>query len=143
MKSENKEKKEYLKRLRKLRQDIQLINLEIEDAMNNISMTPKLSDMPSGSREAINDISKLLCQMYEKESQLLKKKELIQSQVYEITDAIRNIDDMREREILILRYSNGISWDQIRTRVDYSEASVYRIHGQALQHFKINKDDSK
>lgn len=52
------------------------------------------------------------------------------------------------RQVLTLRYINYFKWEKIEKEMKYSEAQVFRIHGQALAEFErvletSDNDDSK
>lgn len=50
----------------------------------------------------------------------------------EIEEAIRGVEDERLRELLRLRYLEGMTWEGVAERMGYSCRQVTRLHGQAL-----------
>ena len=54
----------------------------------------------------------------------------------EILSAINKLDDSRLRTLLIARYINFRTWDDIAYNMNYSRMHVYRLHGLALQKIK-------
>lgn len=50
----------------------------------------------------------------------------------EITTAIDELEDWRQREILIYRYLNNYTWEQVADTIHISRRHVTRLHGDAL-----------
>lgn len=59
-----------------------------------------------------------------------KLEELVTAQL-EIERAITVLDPV-ERELVRMRYIDGLSWYKIQTRINYSEKQTHRIHARAL-----------
>lgn len=59
-----------------------------------------------------------------------KLEELVTAQL-EIEEAITVLDPV-ERELVRMRYIDGLSWYKIQTRINYSEKQTHRIHARAL-----------
>lgn len=58
------------------------------------------------------------------------------------------IPSATHRQVLTLRYINYFKWEKIEKEMQYSEAQVFRLHGQALAEFErvletSDNDDSK
>lgn len=60
----------------------------------------------------------------------------------EITRVIRQVKDNRERAVLIDRYLNFFSWEQIAVSMDYTYRNVIYIHGAALKSVKAILEES-
>ena len=56
----------------------------------------------------------------------------------EISGAVEQIPDDKERELLQLRYLRGERWEDVARKMKYTERQVFRIHGEAIWHFKIS-----
>ena len=50
----------------------------------------------------------------------------------EAYDIIRDIKDDRERELMELRYIDGLRWEKIALEMNYSHRWVTRLHGRIL-----------
>lgn len=61
----------------------------------------------------------------------LKLKELVAAQL-EIENAIETLDPT-ERELVRLRYIDGLDWHKVATRISYSWQQTHRIHARVLQ----------
>lgn len=62
-----------------------------------------------------------------------------------ILKEIEEMDSGIEQNILLLKYINGYTWEQICEMMNYSLRQVYYIHKHALQHFgnKLIEEHSK
>lgn len=57
---------------------------------------------------------------------------------------IEQMQDEWEKTILTERYINGRGWDEIQNRFPFERASIFRLHGRALEHFwEIYKQNNK
>lgn len=138
-KTENEQKKEYLREYRNHVRRIERIESDLEEiramkcypAMNNDGMPHASSDGDLSGYAAIID---------SKERRLLKEKELRVKGYKEINNQIEMLQDDRERDVLHYRYIKGLDWWEIAEKMKYTERHVLRIHGKALIHFKIPKD---
>ena len=55
----------------------------------------------------------------------------------EISEAISNMKDDTEREVLMRRYIMCEKWEEIAVNMGYGYRHVLKIHGNALNNFKI------
>lgn len=135
-------KKQNLKRLKRLRKQIEWCNDAIEDACSNISMTQKITDMPNGSGVK-KDLSDYIIKMQEKTEKMFSEKIALESECDIVLEAINNLTNIQEREVLLLRYDKGETWKKIAELTRYEEKYVFRIHKRAINNFKIIKEDTK
>lgn len=56
----------------------------------------------------------------------------------EILQAINTVDDSTYRTLLIERYVNFKTWEQIAVDMNYCWRQIMRLHGQALQKIKMS-----
>lgn len=61
----------------------------------------------------------------------------------EIVRVIYRVRDNRERAVLIDRYLNFLTWEQIAVKASYSYMQVTRIHGRALQSVRAILESTK
>ena len=64
-----------------------------------------------------------------------KTRELL-SEMLCLERAIETLESPIERAIMRYRYFEGMSWDEIRIKLNYCRQQVYRYHGYALAHLK-------
>lgn len=55
----------------------------------------------------------------------------------ELTAVISTAKRAEHREILELRYVDGLEWKKIMRKMHYSEDGIYTLHGRALETVKI------
>jgi len=56
----------------------------------------------------------------------------------EVQASIKMIDEAAYRNVLELRYIQGLSWEQIAVNLYYTYRHVTRLHGEALQKVKMS-----
>lgn len=53
---------------------------------------------------------------------------------------VKNVNEMEsetEKNILLLKYISGYTWEEISELTNYSLRQVYNIHNHALEHFSL------
>lgn len=58
------------------------------------------------------------------------------SEQLEVERAIAAIEDPALRSVIRLRYIDGLEWLDVAKAIGCSEATVYRLHRSALEHFE-------
>ncbi len=54
-----------------------------------------------------------------------------------ISLALKKINSDIEEKIIVYRYINNLSWEEISKNIGYSKTQTYRLHEQALEKLKI------
>lgn len=96
-----------------------------------IRITPSMSDMPgsSGDQNKIEHCVTMICAL---EDEINKEvDDLIEYRRIAMI-VIGRIADPRYRDILVLRYFSGYSWNMVGARMNYERTNLWRIHGCAL-----------
>ncbi len=52
-------------------------------------------------------------------------------------EAVIEMLPQKEKEVLRLRYINGLKWEQIAEKLKYTDRNVYLLHKAALDRIKI------
>ena len=139
---ENEEKKEYLKgyikalkmecllndRLQQIRESKLFPSLQI-DGMPHSRINSDLSVYAEKVSDLIEKIGRQKLECHRKYE--------------EISEAISNMKDDTEKEVLMRRYILCEKWESIAVAMNYTYHHVIKIHGNALQHFKIPKHDTQ
>ena len=47
------------------------------------------------------------------------------------------MSDETEKELLILKYIKGHTWEEVAELMNYSLRQIYNLHKQALSHFNL------
>lgn len=136
IREENKIKKEYLRKYRNLQRKAKELQMEIEAIESRYTgQAVTYSDMPKAP-QSTGDLS----DMAAKVDELLTYLAQIQTATIEaytnISYSIEQLDNETEQLVLRLRYLAGLHWNDIATELHYAERTIYKIHGDALLHFK-------
>ena len=131
--------KEYLSQLGKLRWTIDCRKKQLEELRNDITFIKGLSygdikvqSSPSGTNAAQSQMERIV----DLEAQLQRDIVRYHSLRYKITRQIEQLSDLRYREILIMRYVDGMGLQDIADEMGYSYDWVRHQHGYALIQFK-------
>lgn len=134
----NDEKKEYLNKFRESQDAVKRISDQIREfESQKIWLKINNTDVSICGSRVFRDLSACMV----KEEELVRK--MIQAknknvEIYNnIFQAIENVPDERERQVLTLRYIKCLKWKAIELEMHVEWAQVHRIHVKALQHFKI------
>lgn len=86
----------------------------------------------SGTSKRSN-LENCMCIIDELEREIKKDRE----EIFKITQCIKTISTPVYRQILEMRYVDGMQWDEIAHKLGYSKQHVYRLHGWALHDLKL------
>lgn len=138
--------REYLEQSRRIRQEIVWINRQIEEIETSLGYHPIQLDDSGASKsnyredkmsEALSKVADLYTEIQIKKADLIAKDEEIHRQV-------NKLDDIREREVLRLRYLERhprrtlapLGWRQIGFRMGYTAEGVRKIHSKAMKNLE-------
>lgn len=133
--------KDYLRDIRRMDIEIKALQDQIvrmrQDAEGVRAMV--ITDMPKGGKgrdmaDIVADVADLqmLCAKYV--SELVTKKQ-------DAMNWIMQIEGSELRSILLLRYLQGMDWEEIADRMNYSMRTIFSLHGEALNEFGKILDD--
>lgn len=135
-KAMNDTKKAYLWQYRTALQKEQEIEEEIYKLrMDKVAPSLVQDGLPhgSGSSDLSGYAAKLDELFDELKTQMNKRIELR----LQISRKIEEMPDETESLLLRYRYIQGLKWEDIALRMEYSWQHIHKIHAKALQHFKI------
>lgn len=135
-KTENDIKKEYLNQYQKSVRREKYILDEIQRLRADKMFPSVVNDgMPKGNKSSdLSDFMVLLDEEIEK----LKNERLEKVKRYsDISRKIKAMENDNEKEVLTLRYINGLKWEEICIRMNYSWKQIHRIHSSALSNFNM------
>lgn len=133
---ENEEKKEYLKSYRRaIRREKDILD-EIQRLRSDKMFPSVVNDgMPRGSNQS--DLSDYIA-ILDKQIELLKAERLEKARCYQkIERQIKKMENENEREILRLRYIQGLKWHEVENKMGFSREWTLKLHGRALRNFKM------
>lgn len=128
----NQEKKEFLQQYRLAEMEEQRLEHEIERWRSRAEkVTPGYSKAPAGGGDG-RSMERTLERMGELAGELTAQRDKLIRLRREVGAAIDTVPDARLRELLRLRYIEGLSFERIAVSMDYSWRQVIRLHGVAL-----------
>ena len=126
--------------LRSIRDSDRRINAKLDQATRLRSLAERMTsvlDPNRGSGRSSGDKTDSIDRLIDLEREL-------DTMVNELVDkkrcamaAIEALEDDRERDVLRFRYLNGWSWQRIAMALHCDRSTVWRWHGDALQHIRI------
>lgn len=133
-------KKEYLRGYRINRRRINRIDDEVTE-LRELAASVKATDysgMPHGSGNQ-KDLSDELVRIDTLEKKLEQEREKCVESYISIENVIKAVKNEDENDVLFYRYVKGLRWWEIAEKMDCTERWVHKLHGNALQHLKIQK----
>ena len=133
---ENEEKKKYLKSYRRaIRRENDILD-EIQRLRSDKMFPSVVNDgMPRGSSQS--DLSDYIA-ILDEQIELLKAERLEKARCYQkIERQIKKMENENEREILRLRYIQGLKWHEVENKIGFSREWTLKLHGRALRNFKM------
>lgn len=135
--------KEYLEQSRGIRQEIIWINRQIEEIETSLGYHPIQLDDSGASKSNYREdkMSESLAKVADLYADLQKKKADLIIKDEEIHNQIDKLEDIREREVLKLRYLERhprrliapLGWRAIGFRLGYTAEGVRKIHSKAIK----------
>lgn len=127
----NDQKKSILKSYINATERIADLNDEISDLKaKSKRITATISDMPKGSGS--NDRSKIIDNYLDMIAELGKEIRCLRETKREVEFLISTIDDWGVERIMRLRYIQGMTWEEICVKVNYSWRWVHKLHSDGL-----------
>ncbi len=127
--------KEYLKDIRKMDLEIKTLQqqiVQLRQAAEGLKAM-ELSDMPRGGKgkdmaDYVAEIADLQMMCAEHVSELVVKKQQAMA-------GIMKVEGSELRNVLLLRYIQGLEWEEIASKLHYSLRTIFSLHGEALNEF--------
>ena len=94
--------------------------------------SPRLDGMPR-SNFAANRLEDKVARMIELERLLKKNIKKAQKEAAEIERAIQTLALPRDRELMRLKYLEGLTWEEVSEKLDISRQWATSLHGRILK----------
>lgn len=107
---------------------------ELDEVRNEYLQSPKLDGMPKAGGEYSLDIKLARLDALEKRAEKARNKALEYAE--SIERMIDALDEYASKSVIKQRYIYGESWAKIATLLHYSESTVKRIHGRAIDELR-------
>lgn len=136
-KTENEQKIRYLSRYRRLNQRIDLL-LEEQGRWREKAMriTPVLSPVPGGGGSG-SPIERPMDKVLEIDAEINREIDELQTVRQEIRAALNQLEDENLELLMEYRYIDGLTWERIAEKMDYSRQWIFSLHGKALQKIEL------
>ena len=119
----------------------QRINSKLEQVTrlreNVTNCTATLSDMPRPDSPNKQRMEETICKIVDLEREINADIDRLGGLKAEARKAINAVSDPVQQLILELRYLCYKPWLEIAETIGYSEATVYRLHGEALKNIAV------
>ena len=119
----------------------QRINSKLEQVTrlreNAANCTATLSDMPRPDSPNKQRMEETICKIVDLEREINADIDRLVDLKAEARKAINAVSDPVQQLILELRYLCYKPWLEIAETIGYSEATVYRLHGEALKNIAV------
>lgn len=136
MRGEMSAEKAYLQRYLKARETMASMARTLERLREAAGVSAVRYDVDKVQGGQSEGMAGIMAQVIDVESQLQRMQESAAAIAAEIIDSVLWINDEQYRDILLLRYIHGYTWEQIAEAKHYSVRYVYKIHGRALAAFR-------
>lgn len=130
---ENELKIRYLSRYRRMSKRIDRL-LEEQSRWREMALkiTPVLSQTPGGG-ESGSPIERPMDKVLEIDVEINREIDELQIVRQEIRAALNQLEDENLKLLMEYRYIDGLTWEQIAVKMNYSYMQICRLHGKALR----------
>lgn len=138
--SEMNAKKRWLRRFLEAVKAEKEIALEMEELEGQYILPSKVIDgMPhgSGGDKDLSAFAAKYDELYSEVKAALEERIEIRR---EVRAAIESLEDETQKILMLYRYIDGKTWEEIAYRMNYSFRRVTQIHGNALARLEIPKE---
>jgi DNA-directed RNA polymerase specialized sigma subunit len=136
--------KEYLSRYHNTKEKIKLLEIEIEEFIRLANSIPGISFdqlRVDGTKNLKAPFEKWILKTLENEQKITKMRRKLPIIKGEIIGVINRLDDSKCKRLLIYRYIDWLSWDNIAKNLVYSPSTVRRWHEKALSQIVLSEKD--
>lgn len=137
IKAENEKKKEYLWEYQRAKRQLERLEEELAELRLDKMCPSVIQDgMPHASGGG--DLSGYAARVDALERKILKARYKRIQRFKEIRDRIECLEDENEKDVLVYRYIRGMKWEDIAVKMNIGYRHVLRMHGKALENFKMS-----
>ena len=104
---------------------------EALEALKHLPAIPKRDETGEAQRQLIIELRKVIAECDARSAEALQKCEEIQT-------AIDGVQDLRQRKILQLRYTQrpAVTWERIAEQLNYTFEHCHNLHREALKNIQ-------
>ena len=131
--------KSYLRSYQPALKYWELCTRRLDEAREVGIRSPKMDGMPRGGSGG--GIEMQVDRILAAERRLNRARNEAMAIFEGIEDMIESLENFDQKRILRLRYIDGLTWDEVAMDSGFSERSVRRIHGRALEELRRRHED--
>ena len=102
-----------------------------------------LSGMPKKHDRSLSPMADAVCKALDLEDEIRKDEFNLQEKKVFLLELIGTLDNYDCQTILIKRYFEHLSWEEIASRMFYSTRWIYKLHGHALEKMDKKLNEGK
>ena len=135
----NEDKIKYLKQYLPLAIEIKIMRDSQKMYMLQMVTTPtqKLTDMPIGGGGNNDKIGNAVAKLQQLESVINERLSYLEGIRANIQNSIDSLVDSYERSVMTLRYLDGVKWEHLCVKLNFSWRQTHRIHSNALKNIVL------
>ena len=130
--------KERLRSYQQLKREKALLEHQLEE-LESAMASPriqKLDGMPQGQPQGGSLLEALVEQHLTLKALYACKLRELNDTLLDIETAIESLTDATERNLMRLRYIDGLRWEEVTVAIGYSWQQTHRIHARALERLR-------
>jgi DNA-directed RNA polymerase specialized sigma subunit len=133
--------KERLRNYQTIKREREQLRQQLEEieAALYYPKVQQLTGMPHGGTKEGNPQEELIIHHIELQDRYRAKLEELAAEQLAIEEAIESLDPTA-RMLLRYRYIDGLKWEEVCYRLNYSWRQTHRLHGEALQKLREVKN---
>ena len=131
--------KMYLRGARTINRQLGELDERIERLRAKVE-AGRMSSITGMPRGGDSDWTKTVDRLIELERYYNARERELVDRKMAIHAVIDQVDDARMRELLELRYIDGMTWEAVAERMGYSTRQVTRLHGYALRMVRVPEE---
>lgn len=134
--------KERLRQYQQLKREKDMLEeklVELESTMASPRIQ-KLDGMPQGQPQGGSLMDMLVEQHLTLKNMYASKLRELNDTLMDIETAIESLTDPTERNLMRLRYIDGLKWEELTIAIGYSWQQTHRIHARALERLRNSEE---
>lgn len=114
-------------------------------ALASSTGSPYLSGMPKSPNESLSPMADAVCKALDLEAEIRSDEAELQEKKVFLLELIGTLDNCDHQTVLIKRYFEHLSWDDIASCMFYTTRWIYKLHGCALEEMdkKLCENDNR
>ena len=128
--------KERLRHYKDLKNEIIKMRARIDEIESSVTSlrSPSFEGLPSAPNKNKSPVESAVASLIDLKSEYLYRLNDMVKEQKTIEEAIASLPGSTERQLMLMRYIDGLTWEDICTALEYSWAHTHRIHALALRH---------